>query len=502
MKKYLFWTTVALLLPFLATARQNEEKARLIILADMGNEPDEEQQMMHMLMCSNEFTLEGLIAVTGKYLHPDHPTPFKRKVHPELFLKLIEGYERVWQNLSKHAKGYPDPDYLRSIVLPGQAGYGIADTGEGKTSEGSRLIERALEKEDPRPVYVVVNAGSNTLAQALKDYEKSHSEKELEEAVAKLRVFENGAQDNSGAWICHRFPGIHWIRSNYQTYCYGGPSWEGAIDGTGKDIELGPYTWEPYDYSPLGQHQWALEHIVGNHGPFGPYWPLRTFHGGKIGFLEGGGTIPWLGFVSTGLSDLDRPWWGGWSGRFSREKVKNDWSRHESVRVDEVACDPFYTYAEGEDTWTDPASGETYKGNFVPVWRWRRAFFNDFRCRMDWCYMTYDEANHAPVALVNGDMSDRIIHMDAGPGDKIYLDAEGTSDPDGDLFAIHWWCYGEAGTYEGLPVISNRSAEKALVEIPEDAAGSEIHIILEVKDLSDIASLWDYRRIVISVSNE
>ena len=45
--------------------------SRLIILADMGNEPDEEQQMAHMIMCSNEFELEGLIAVTGIYLHPN-----------------------------------------------------------------------------------------------------------------------------------------------------------------------------------------------------------------------------------------------------------------------------------------------------------------------------------------------------------------------------------------------------------------------------------------------
>jgi hypothetical protein len=32
-------------------------------------EPDEIQQNIHMLMCSNEFEPEGLIAVTGKYLH-------------------------------------------------------------------------------------------------------------------------------------------------------------------------------------------------------------------------------------------------------------------------------------------------------------------------------------------------------------------------------------------------------------------------------------------------
>ena len=42
-------------------------KDRLIVMADMGNEPDEEQQMVHMIMCNNEFDLEGLIAVTGKF---------------------------------------------------------------------------------------------------------------------------------------------------------------------------------------------------------------------------------------------------------------------------------------------------------------------------------------------------------------------------------------------------------------------------------------------------
>ncbi len=68
------------------------------------------------------------------------------------------------------------------------------------------------------------NAGSNTLAQALWDYRKDHSQAEVDQFVSRLRVFENGAQDNAGAWICANFPKIHWIRSNYQTYCYGGPS--------------------------------------------------------------------------------------------------------------------------------------------------------------------------------------------------------------------------------------------------------------------------------------
>jgi len=477
-------------------------KTRLIIFSDMGNEPDEEQQMMHMLMCSNEFDLEGLIAVTGKYLHPGHSLPFKQVIHPELFMKLIDGYEQVLPNLLKHEPDYPDAGYLRSIVARGQPGYGIADTGKGKSSEGSGLIIRALEKDDPRPLYVVVNAGSNTLVQALLDFEKKHGQKKLDNVVTKLRVFENGAQDNSGAWICHRFPDIHWIRSNYQTYCYGGPMWEGAVDGSGNNADLGPHTWQPYEYSALGQHHWTLEHIMTNHGPFGLCYPIRAFGSGKLAFLEGGGTIPWLGLVSNGLTDIDHPWWGGWSGRFSKEKVKNDWSRHESVRVDEAKCDPFFTYAEGEDKWTNPEDGTTLKGNFVPVWRWRRAFFNDFRCRMDWCILPYDEANHHPVAVLNSDLTDRILFMDARPGERITLDATGTKDPDGDPVKISWWFYKEAGTYEGMPKIEDPSEIRTIVEIPLDATGKEIHLILEVRDLNKIATLWDYRRMVITVKNK
>lgn len=38
---------------------------RLIVMADMGNEPDEMQQMMHLLMYGNELNIEGLISVSG-----------------------------------------------------------------------------------------------------------------------------------------------------------------------------------------------------------------------------------------------------------------------------------------------------------------------------------------------------------------------------------------------------------------------------------------------------
>lgn len=124
------------------------ERARLIVLADMGNEPDEEQQMLHLLMFANEFDVEGLIAVTGKYLRPEDKNPYRQKLHPELFTRLIDGYAKVYPNLTLHAAGWPMPEYLHSIVASGQPGYGIAATAEGKANAGSKLIIDAVTKAD------------------------------------------------------------------------------------------------------------------------------------------------------------------------------------------------------------------------------------------------------------------------------------------------------------------------------------------------------------------
>ncbi len=114
---------------------------------------------------------------------------------------------------------------------------------------------------------------------------------------------------------------------------------------------------------------------------------------------------------------------------------------------------------------------------------------------MDWCEQPYENANHHPVAVLNGDNSNDILFMDVSPGDEISLDASASKDPDSDELDISWWYYQEAGTYKGEQEISNASGKKTSINIPDNASGKEIHIILEVRDLNKIASLWDYRRV-------
>ena len=97
---------------------------RLIVMADMGNEPDEEQQMAHLLMYANRIEIEGLIACSGKYLHSAR-TDGRVNVHPELFHRLIDGYADVVDNLAKHESGWPSAAKLHSVVKAGTSDYGI-----------------------------------------------------------------------------------------------------------------------------------------------------------------------------------------------------------------------------------------------------------------------------------------------------------------------------------------------------------------------------------------
>ncbi|MFI3259559.1 MAG: DUF1593 domain-containing protein [Rikenellaceae bacterium] len=478
----------------------SDEKARLIIMADMGNEPDEQQQMMHLLLYSNEFDLEGLLAVTGKYLGPHMSNPKQQRLYPELFDELIDGYAKVYKSLKKHDSNYPTPDYLHSIVAAGQSGYGSESIGESMQSDGSNLLVKVFERDDPRPIVIIVNAGSNTLAQALFDYGNKYGDKATKRVTKRLRVIENGAQDDSGAYICHNYPDIYWVRSNYQAYCYGGPMGNSRLKD-GSDIhknQLGPYTWEPYEYSALGQHQWALEHIIGNHGAFGAYWPLRQFGNGAISFVEGGGTVPWLCTINRGLSHINNLDWGGWSGRYGREKMENYMSKHESVEKDEHRYKPFMMYGEEVDSWVDPETGELYENLYTAVWRWRRALFNDFKYRMDWCNSSVEDTNHNPTVVIDGDESRSILTAKIKSGSTITIDASESFDTDGDTLYFSWYNYKEAGNFCGEIEIKDADKPKIMIDIPLDAKGSELHIILELRDnLLHKDAAFSYRRLLI-----
>ena len=118
---------------------------------------------------------------------------------------------------------------------------------------------------------------------------------------------------------------------------------------------------------------------------------------------------------------------------------------------------------------------------------------------MDWCIQPPDQANHNPVAVINGNTTRRIINIRAFESDTFSLSAAGSYDPDGDKLSYHWFVYKEAGTFTGDVTLLNTNAIDTKVVIPNHVAnGYTIHVILEVTDNRE-PSLYAYRRAIITV---
>jgi hypothetical protein len=135
----------------------------------------------------------------------------RNQVRPDVIRTLIDAYETVKPNLDQHASGYPDPEALRSVVASGQTSFGMAGVGTDMMTEGAELLLRAAGREDPRPLWVTVWGGANTLAQALLHARATRSAADLERLVQKLRVYAISDQDDAGPWIRREFPGLFYI---------------------------------------------------------------------------------------------------------------------------------------------------------------------------------------------------------------------------------------------------------------------------------------------------
>ena len=102
---------------------------------------------------------------------------------------------------------------FRSRVSEGLPVYGLQGVGQGKDSPGSAALIRALECDDPRPLWVPVWGGPSVLAQALWKIRAERTPAELARAVARLRVYAISDQDDSGPWLRREFPGLFYIVS-------------------------------------------------------------------------------------------------------------------------------------------------------------------------------------------------------------------------------------------------------------------------------------------------
>ena len=182
-----------------------EGRPRLAILTDIGGDPDDQQSMVRLMVYSQEFEIEALIASAS-----GTPGELDRSmVRPDLIRKIVKAYGEVLPNLQRHAKGWPSPGYLLSIVKSGNPHRKKYFIGENHETDASRfLIERIDSGSEHRPLNVCIWGGQTDLAQALWRVKKARGAHGLDEFVKKFRVHDIDDQDGIASWMKAEFPGM------------------------------------------------------------------------------------------------------------------------------------------------------------------------------------------------------------------------------------------------------------------------------------------------------
>lgn len=439
-------------------AVQASDNPRVIVITDIGTEPDDIQSMVRLLTYSNDLDIEGLIASTSRHITD--------RTHPEFIQARINAYARVLPNLRIHDPSYPSAEYLTSVVRGADPIYGMEGVGGDAHQEAVQLIIDAVDRDDPRPVWISIWGGAAPLAQALHRVKTTRTAEALDLFVDKLRVYSISDQDDASSWARVNFPSLFWITSMHAYGQYGLSTWIGIMS--------------PID-DAMTSNAWLTKHIR-SHGPLGATYPLPIFG------VEGD-TPSFLYLLPNGLGVSEHPNWGSWGGRYDR------WSDYAGL-------------------WTDTSDtiknnqGSVEQGNAVTVRRWRNAFQADFAARMDWSITDdYEDANHKPVAMLQGEKGINPVFINACPGEEVTLSAHGSSDPDADDLEYQWLDYKEiTGMFnpgimlssefgESITVKTNRWVQPSKVLKPD---AYPMHVILSVIDHGE-PRLTSYRRAIINV---
>lgn len=248
------------------------QKLRVIVSSDIGGtDNDDQQSMVHFLVYSDLWDVEGLIA-----------SPWGEGRTKDIF-EAIDAYEKDHANLASHSADYPSPARLRAVTKQGAIEKAAAP-GWGKPSEGSEWIAEVAKRPDPRPVWITVWGALDDVAQALHDHP---------EIEPKLRVYWIGGPNKkhspeSYPYVHDTFKKLWFVEANttYRGFFNGG-------DQAGD----------------LSNEAFPAQHIS-DHGALGAYFMSHRKD------IKMGDTPAVLYTIDNAVKNPNDPTKAGWGGAF------------------------------------------------------------------------------------------------------------------------------------------------------------------------------------------
>jgi len=416
-------------------AGKSSSKPRIIATTD--GEIDDRCSMVRFLLYANEWDIEGIIISSSKFHWKGHNWAGEKWIDEDIDL-----YAKSYESLKRHDPDFPSADELKKLVYVGN----IDNVGEmDKDTAGSDRIVQVLLDKEPGPVYLQAWGGTNTIARALWKIQHQHPD-QMNKVSQKAIIYIILDQDKTfREYIQPNWPDLMVLGSfrQFGTIAY---RWDGII---------------PPAQKKYFDSQWMKQNILQNHGPL-----CASYEAHNDGRFRSEGDSPsFMHQILVGLRSLEHPSYGGWGGRFTKEKgTKNVWRG-----------------AEDDGSWSKP------------IWRWAEHFQNDWAARADWCVKPRAQANHPPIV----ESADK-LDIKGKPGETIQLSAKAT-DPDDDKLAYKWWQYTDADTYKGKVNIKNAGQPQASFVVPSDGTKDDtVHIICEVTD-KGTPPLTRYNRVIVEV---
>ncbi len=424
---------------------QVSDSPRLLILMNNGSSSSEQQSFIRLILFSNEFDIKGFV-----YNSPESTTF-------DAYIPILKAYKKVYPNLQLYDNRYQQSDVLTSLFKAGNPGRGASFIGENHDTEGSDwIIETADESQDN--LNIAVWGGQTDLVQALWKVKNTRTYDDYFAFISHLRVYDCNDRDGLSEMIRTDFPELFYILDR-------------APEGTPADESVNIGFYSGGDES-LSSSEWLAANVLSGNGPLADLY-MESLKGS--GGMQEKYSTSWLFFLPSGLQDPAHPEWGGFGGRFNREK--------ENV------------FLVGDDF----AGGEI--SVYGTVYRWREYYQADFANRMQWCVRHPSQVNHPPRLVLNNDDSRETLLIDASEGETVTISSIGTDDVDGDSLSYLWWIYPEAETAHQCPEMWPIDQPDVAVELPMGEAGNEMHLIFQVTDNGEPA-LTRFRRVIFRIGEE